>query len=67
MRDYKRLTDKAIAEWIKTTTGKAMPCDLNKVTIVTESGETVTGYTPHWATCPAAKSFKKGKGEVEKQ
>ena len=53
--------------WIKTTAGKAMPCDLNKMTIVTESGETVTGYIPHWATCPAAKSFKKGKGEVEKQ
>lgn len=49
--------------WIKTPAGKAMPCDPNKVTIVTERGATVTGYIPHWATCTAAKSFKKDKGE----
>lgn len=51
--------------WIKTKAGKAMPCDTNKVTIITDNGETVIGYTPHWATCPAAKTFKKNKKEVE--
>ena len=38
-----------------------MPCDTNKVTIVTDDGVTVVGYAPHWATCPAVKTFKKVK------
>jgi len=33
--------------WVKTEKGKFMPCD--------EDG------TPHWATCPNAKKFKKEK------
>lgn len=45
--------------WIKTTNGKNMPCDPKKVVIVTENGETVSGYTPHWATCSQYKKFKK--------
>lgn len=43
-----------------------MPCDTNKITIVTDEGETVAGYTPHWATCPAANKFKKAKTREEK-
>ncbi len=53
--------------WIKTKSGKAMPCDTNKVIIVTDEGETVAGYTPHWATCPAAKRFKQAKTNKEEQ
>lgn len=45
--------------WLKTKNGKSMPCDANKVTIITENGETVTGYVPHWATCPKYKQFKR--------
>lgn len=45
--------------WIKTAAGKSMPCNSDKVTIVTEDGKTATGYIPHWATCPAAQKFKK--------
>lgn len=50
MKDYKRLT-----KW----------SELGTLHVFDISGETVTGYIPHWATCPAAKSFKKGKGEVK--
>lgn len=46
--------------WIKTANGKNMPCDEAKTTIVTESGETLVGHIPHWATCPQARSFKNG-------
>lgn len=53
--------------WIKTPAGKAMPCDPNKVIIVTDEGETVAGYTPHWASCPAAKRFKQAKTNKEEQ
>lgn len=45
--------------WFKTKNDKSMPCDANKVTIITENGETVTGYIPHWTTCPKYKQFKK--------
>jgi hypothetical protein len=38
--------------WIKTVNGKNMPCNAEKITIVTEEGQTVVGYIPHWATCP---------------
>lgn len=34
--------------WIRTTAGKAMPVDGDG--------------TPHWATCPKASQFKKGRG-----
>lgn len=45
--------------WIKTTKGRSMPVDARpKITVVTDGGETVTGRTPHWATCPAAERFK---------
>ncbi len=45
--------------WIKTANGKNMPCNAEKATIVTEAGEVVAGYIPHWATCPQYKTFKK--------
>lgn len=48
--------------WIKTKAGKQMPCNVEKITIVTEQGETITGYMPHWATCPEYKKFKTSVG-----
>ena len=53
--------------WIKTTGGKNMPCDPEKITIVTEAGETHTGYIPHWATCKKSKDFKKDKPKKSKE
>lgn len=53
--------------WIKTASGKSMPCDIDKVTIVTDDGKTVTGRIPHWATCPAATTFKKKGIELERK
>jgi len=47
--------------WIKTKAGKIMPCNTEKTTIVTTSGETIVGHTPHWADCPNYKDFKKEK------
>ena len=47
--------------WIKTKAGKSMPCNLEKITIVTEQGETIVGYVPHWATCSKANDFKEKK------
>ena len=49
--------------WIKTVNGTNMPCNAEKTTVVTESGETVIGHIPHWATCPAVKTFKKKEEE----
>lgn len=44
----------------KTVNGKNMPCNAEKTTIVTESGETIVGHIPHWSTCPQFKNFKRG-------
>lgn len=41
-------------EWVSTASGKAMPVDPGRVTVVTKGGDTVTGQIPHWATCPHA-------------
>ena len=46
--------------WIKMKSGKAMPCDMDKVIVVTEDGDTVTGYISHFATCPNANQHRKG-------
>ena len=57
-------------KWIKTKTSKAMPCDPKRVTVVTEQGEVLNGYVPHWATCPEADRFRKAadtfKGQEKK-
>ena len=44
--------------------GKNMPCDAKGITVVLSDGQIVTGYIPHWASCPSADCFrKKGKEE----
>lgn len=44
--------------------GKAMPVDVQKVSIVTlnesNMGQITSGYVPHWATCPHADRHRKG-------
>ncbi|WP_046180362.1 hypothetical protein [Domibacillus tundrae] len=47
-------------QWIKTDSGKAMPADMQKQTIITASGQVVNGFTSHFATCPQANNFRKG-------
>lgn len=47
--------------WIKTKSGKIMPCNAEKITIIQESGDMTSGHLPHWATCPNYKDFKKEK------
>lgn len=49
--------------WVKTKNGKSMPCDAKKQIIVTETGEVVSGYTSHFATCPKSKDFKEAKND----
>lgn len=53
--------------WIKTVNGKNMPCNAEKTTIVTESGETIVGHIPHWSTCPYFKKFKRASDLVPKE
>lgn len=44
---------------IVTGTGVVVSCDLSQCGGVLAG----VGYTPHWATCPAAQNFKKGKSK----
>jgi len=48
---------------------KFMPCEMDKLTIVTPEGVIVQGYEPHWGNCPDPERFRKVKGadpEVER-
>ena len=45
--------------WIEMQSGKKMPCNPEKTTIVTVDGKTITGHIPHWATCPTAGTHRK--------
>ena len=41
--------------WITSAvSGKAMPVDLVRRSVVTAKGETVVGYESHWSSCPTA-------------
>lgn len=45
--------------WKKTSRGKAMPCDPERITIITmNSGQVLQGYIPHWENCPGAKKHR---------
>jgi hypothetical protein len=52
-------------EWLTMEeSGKAMPVDANPAKVVVDVGpgkgyRLVNAWTPHWATCPKAKEFKK--------
>lgn len=47
--------------WIRTERGRSAPCDPIAVTVITLGGESVRGYTSHFATCPQAARFRKTK------
>ena len=44
--------------WIKLKSGKSMPVNDDKITIVTKNGEVVSGSTSHFATCPQAQKWR---------
>ena len=50
-------------EWVKMTTHGNMPIDPDskekRICILNHIGHVLDTYTPHWATCPNAKDFKK--------
>jgi len=37
-----------------------MPVDPKPIKVITEEGEVVTGYFPHWAICTDPDAFRKG-------
>lgn len=45
--------------WIKMDSSKAMPCDPERMAVVTDEGKMVRGRVPHWGTCPNANEFRK--------
>lgn len=46
--------------WVRSAANdRPIPLDPDKVTIITEAGEYVTGYVTHFATCPNAAEHRK--------
>lgn len=43
----------APVHFITSPDGKPQICDLDQIKVVTPSGEVVTGYRSHWASCPS--------------
>lgn len=48
--------------FVETRNGRLMPCNQNKVTVITVLGDVVSGWEAHWSTCPEADRFRKPKG-----
>lgn len=53
-------------KWIQMKSGKMMPVDLKKLTIISVDqsngeGSLVYGFESHFSTCPKADEFRKGK------
>jgi hypothetical protein len=47
---------------VVTRAGKRMPVDVGRPTVVvTDDGDTVSGYPSHFGTCPKAQEFRKPK------
>ena len=50
-------------KWVMMASGAKMPLDAKPVKMIQVKegiGAVIDVYTPHWATCPKAKNFKKG-------
>lgn len=50
--------------WITSKAGKHIPCDPERVIVITDEGESVSGRVSHWATCPVAGSFRKNEAKT---
>ena len=46
--------------FVETRTGRLMPCNEKKLTVITVLGDLVSGWEAHFATCPQADKFRKG-------
>jgi hypothetical protein len=50
--------------FLTTRAGKHMPVDsFTTITILTEDGDVMRGWIPHWATCPDAAAFRQWANE----
>jgi hypothetical protein len=47
--------------FITTVNKKQMPVEAKPIQIITDDGEMISGYLPHWGNCKDPKRFKKGK------
>jgi hypothetical protein len=46
--------------WVRTESGKMMPCNLD-AEIIDDKGEKLVVLKPHWASCPQADQFRANK------
>ena len=46
-------------KFIRTEKGRAMPVDINSVTVITSLGKTIKAFTPHWASCSDASKHRR--------
>lgn len=44
---------------------KWLPCEMEKLTIVTPGGEVVQGYAPHWGNCTDPGKFRNNCADLE--
>jgi hypothetical protein len=44
--------------WVKTKSGKVMPCDPLLESFITADGRVMFGYKSHFSTCPDANSWR---------
>ena len=48
--------------WIRLSSGRSMPCDPQRASVVTLEGTIISGYGSHFATCPNAAQHRKKSG-----
>jgi hypothetical protein len=46
-------------QWIRTASGKMMPCEKKRRVIIGLDGKTYTGYETHYAYCPQAEKARR--------
>lgn len=49
--------------WVRTESGKMMPCDIDATVITEKDGSKLVVLNPHWSTCPDADSWRKKGGK----
>ena len=47
--------------FIETSKGRLIPCNDNKLSLVTVMGDVVSGWETHFSNCPGAEKFRKGR------
>jgi hypothetical protein len=59
--DTKRCSCGAPIHLIRARSGKMIPCEVRRRAVVTSDGDVVQGYESHFAACPDARKFRKGR------